>query len=309
MAASAFHAFFLPRLSSQPWAADEQWRSGATTPIRKRAHAERVTAVSRQHSLSLRGAPSRAVQEWRYLSQRSWSLQDVGLFWDSVVDYDSVNEGAYSYYRRFTNSFHLAGDLIGRDNLTLDIQARTGQGSSFWATRGFVRKAHIVDFSQRMLSAASSRLSETGVDFETHLVTDFPLPFSDETFGLVLSYETIEHIWQRDVFIQELARVLKPGKWLILTCPNLLWEPVHWISAILNTHHSEGPHRFPRRGTLLGLFRASGLEIVRENSTVILPFSAGASVSIDQRLERSLPDSVKRAVALRRSYLLRKRIP
>jgi ubiquinone/menaquinone biosynthesis C-methylase UbiE len=265
--------------------------------------------VSQQHGLSLRGAPSRALQEWHYLSQRSWSLQDVGRFWDSVVDYDSVNEAAYSYSRRFTNSFHLAGDLIGRENLTLDIQTRTGQGSSFWAKRGFVRKAHIVDFSERMLSAASSRLSETGVDFETHLVTDFPLPFTDETFDLVLSYETIEHVWERDVFMHELSRVLKAGQWMILTCPNLLWEPAHWVSAVLNLHHSEGPHRFLRRGTLLGLFRACGLEIIRENSTVVLPFSAAASVSINQVLERSLPESIKRTIALRRSYLLRKPRP
>jgi ubiquinone/menaquinone biosynthesis C-methylase UbiE len=172
-----------------------------------------------------------------------------------------------------------------------------------------VRKAHIVDFSQRMASAASSRLSEAGVDFEAHVLTDFPLPFTDDTFDLVLSYETIEHIWERDIFMHELTRVLKPGRWMILTCPNLLWEPAHWVSAILNIHHSEGPHRFLRRGTLLGLFRECGLEIVRENSTVILPFSAAASVSIDQLLERTLPDSIKRTIALRRSYLLRKHQP
>jgi SAM-dependent methyltransferase len=262
--------------------------------------------VSQQRGLSLRGAPSRAVQECRYLSQGSWSLQDVGRFWDSVIDYDSVNEGAYSYSRRFTNSFHLAGDLIGRDNLTLDIQARTGQGSTFWAKRGFVRKAHIVDFSPRMLSAASLRLSEAGVDFDAQLLTELPLPFTDDTFDLVLSYETIEHIWERACFMHELTRVLKPGRWMILTCPNLLWEPAHCISAILNIHHSEGPHRFPRRSTLLGLFEACGLEIVRENSTVFLPFSSATSVSIDQLLERSLPESIKRTIALRRSYVLRK---
>jgi 2-polyprenyl-3-methyl-5-hydroxy-6-metoxy-1,4-benzoquinol methylase len=147
------------------------------------------------------------------------------------------------------------------------------------------------------------------VDFETHLVTDFPLPFTDETFDLVLSYETIEHVWERDVFMHELSRVLKAGQWMILTCPNLLWEPAHWVSAVLNLHHSEGPHRFLRRGALLGLFRACGLEIIRENSTVVLPFSAAASVSINQVLERSLPESIKRTIALRRSYLLRKPRP
>jgi SAM-dependent methyltransferase len=262
--------------------------------------------VSPQRGLSLRGAFSRAVQEYRYLSQGSWSLEDVGRFWDSVIDYDSVNEGAYSYSRRFTNSFHLAGGLIGRDNLTLDIQARTGQGSTFWAQRGFVRKVHIVDFSQGMLSAASLRLSEAGVDFEAHLLNEFPLPFAENTFDLVLSYETIEHVWQRACFMQELTRVLRPGQWMILTCPNLLWEPVHSLSAILNVHHSEGPHRFLRRATLLGLIQACGLEIVRENSTVLLPFSAATSVSLDRLLERSLPESLKRTIALRRSYVLRK---
>jgi SAM-dependent methyltransferase len=262
--------------------------------------------VSQQRDLSLRAALSRAVQEWRYLSQGRWSLQDVGRFWDSVIDYDSINEGAYSYSRRFTNSFRLAGDLIGRDNLTLDIQTRTGQGSTFWSRRGFVRKAHIVDFSPRMLSAASLRLLEAGVDFEAHLVTEFPLPFADNTFDVVLSYETIEHICEKASFMQELTRVLRPGRWMILTCPNLLWEPAHCISAVLDIHHSEGPRRFPRRGALLGLFNACGLEIVRENSTVLLPFSAPTSVSIDQLLERSLPESIKRRLALRRSYLLRK---
>ena len=263
--------------------------------------------MSQQHGLSLRGSLSRAAQEWRYITQGHWSLHDVGQFWSSVTDYDDVNEGTYSYYRRFTNSLELAGDLIGRDNLTLDIQARTGYGSAAWAERGFVRKAHLIDFSERMLAIASSRLTEIGVEFEAHVVRDFPLPFADNTFDLVLSYETIEHIWERATFMNELARVLKPGQWMILTCPNVLWEPAHWLSATLNIHHSEGPHRFLRRSSLLSLFRSSGLQIIRENSTIILPFSSIASVSIDRFLERKLSESVRRLIALRRSFVLRKR--
>jgi SAM-dependent methyltransferase len=265
--------------------------------------------VRQRHRISLRGSPHRAVQEWRYVRQRSWSLQAVGRFWDSVIEYDAVNRETYSYARRFTDSFQQARDLVGRDNITLDIQTRTGNGSAFWAERGFVRKVYIVDFSPRMLTAASSRLSAAGVDFDAQLVDHFPLPFQDDTFDLVLSYETVEHIWERATFIDELARVLKPGQWMILTCPNPLWEPAHWISAILNVHHSEGPHRFPRRGELLALFRSSGLKVVRENSTIILPFSSGLSVSADRFLERMLPGAVRRKVALRRSFLLQKGAP
>jgi ubiquinone/menaquinone biosynthesis C-methylase UbiE len=262
--------------------------------------------VGHKHGLSLRGAASRAALEWRYITLRQWSLEDVGQFWDSVTDYDDVNEGTYSYYRRFTDSLQLAGDLIGPANLTLDIQSRTGFGSVYWAEGGFVRRAHIVDFSARMLSVASARLTEAGVDFEAHLVDSFPLPFGDNTFDLVLCYETIEHIWERATLVHELARVLKPDQWMILTCPNVLWEPAHWLSAILDVHHSEGPHRFLRRSSLLSLFGSSGLQIVREASTVFLPFASSTSVSADRFLERRLPDSIKRFIALRRSFVLRK---
>jgi SAM-dependent methyltransferase len=262
--------------------------------------------VHDEHGFTLRGSLTRAKQEWRYLRRRRWTLEEVGRFWSSVTDYDDINKSTYSYYRRFTNSFELAGDLIDHHNVTLDIQSRTGQGTAFWAERGYVSKAHIVDFSDEMLAIASSRLSQMGIDFENHLVQSFPLPFSSNSFDLILCYETIEHLSERDVLVSELARVLRPGHWIILTCPNLLWEPAHWLSAILNLHHSEGPHRFLRRGTLLSLFESNRLEIVRENSTIILPFSSALSVSTNQFLESQLPESVRRAIALRRSFVLRK---
>jgi ubiquinone/menaquinone biosynthesis C-methylase UbiE len=262
--------------------------------------------MNHQHGFTLKGSLSRAVQEARYVRQPRWSLEDVGRFWSSVTDYDDINEDAYPYSRRFTNSFELAGDLIGRDNFALDIQSRTGNGSLFWAERGFIRQVHLVDFCDYMLEIASSNLSQGGVEFDAHLVRDFPLPFADETFDLVLSYETIEHIWERATFVRELARVLKVQGWMILTCPNILWEPVHWLSATFNLHHSEGPHRFLRRDTLLSLFKSNKLEVVRENSTVILPFSSKASISTDRFLERTLPELVKRTIALRRTFVLRK---
>ncbi|HJX37841.1 MAG TPA: class I SAM-dependent methyltransferase [Anaerolineae bacterium] len=262
--------------------------------------------MSQSHGCTLEGSISRAVREWRYLRRGQWSLEEVGDFWDSVTDYDDVNQGTYSYLRRFSDSYELAADLVSPGSVTLDIQARTGNGTVFWAERGFVGKAYLVDFSEHMLKTAASRLSQLRLDFEPHLVHKFPLPFPEHSFDLVLSYETIEHIYQRASFVSELTRVLKPQGWVILTCPNVLWEPAHWISAILNIHHSEGPHRFLRRRTLLSLFASCGLDIVRENSTVFLPFSSELSTSTDRFLDRHLPDLVKRMTALRRTFVLRK---
>ena len=38
-----------------------------------------------------------------HIKNRDWTLQEVGQFWDSVADYDDINEQTYSYFRRFVD--------------------------------------------------------------------------------------------------------------------------------------------------------------------------------------------------------------
>jgi 2-polyprenyl-3-methyl-5-hydroxy-6-metoxy-1,4-benzoquinol methylase len=56
------------------------------------------------------------------------------------------------------------------------------------------------------------------------LVADLnePLPFADESFDLVLSYEVIEHLTRPEVFAKEALRVLRPGGAVVLKTPNRL---------------------------------------------------------------------------------------
>lgn len=55
------------------------------------------------------------------------------------------------------------------------------------------------------------------------------LPFADNSFDLIVSGEHIAHIYNTDLYISELKRVLKPRGVLILTTPNL----VSWLNRIL----------------------------------------------------------------------------
>lgn len=46
------------------------------------------------------------------------------------------------------------------------------------------------------------------------------LPFADASFDMVVSLQTIEHLWDQPTFVRECVRVLQPGGRLVLTTPN-----------------------------------------------------------------------------------------
>ena len=46
---------------------------------------------------------------------------------------------------------------------------------------------------------------------------------------------------------------------IILTCLAVSWEWVHWLSAIININHSEGPHRFLKSSQLSQSFKNANL--------------------------------------------------
>ena len=248
----------------------------------------------------------RVIQEYRYFTSKSWSLKEVGEYWDTVTDYDDINESTYSYYRRYTNTWELAKEFINSDMCMLDIQTRTGKGTEFWFRKGVIKKSYLVDFSDHLLSVAKERLVGSNYDYELIKTTDYNLSFNNAFFDFVTTYETLEHIGDISLYMKELSRVLKPGGIMILTCPNILWEPCHWVAAVLGVHHSEGPHNFLRRKTLLQLFKDNCLAVLKENTTVILPFNKERIIEINEKLEEILPERIVRLIGLRRSYVLRK---
>ncbi|MFB0561705.1 MAG: class I SAM-dependent methyltransferase [Candidatus Lokiarchaeia archaeon] len=46
------------------------------------------------------------------------------------------------------------------------------------------------------------------------------LPFADETFDMVLTYDMYEHVWKQDDLLKEICRVIKPRGFLVLTTGN-----------------------------------------------------------------------------------------
>ena len=60
------------------------------------------------------------------------------------------------------------------------------------------------------------------------------LPFRDNSFDVIISLEVLEHVEQPAAVPREVYRILRPGGWFYLSCPNYLsFREVHYDVAWL----------------------------------------------------------------------------
>lgn len=74
---------------------------------------------------------------------------------------------------------------------------------------------HGVDISEVAVEAARER----GIDAQVASLAD-PLPFENASFDLVICLEVLEHLVDPSFVVHQIARVLKPGGFALLSVPN-----------------------------------------------------------------------------------------
>jgi SAM-dependent methyltransferase len=100
---------------------------------------------------------------------------------------------------------------------TLDAACGEGYGSAILARSAASVEA--VDISEDAIAHARQRYGQLdNVGFETADCTH--LPFADNEFDRVVSFETLEHLEAQDQLLAEFRRVLKPEGCLILSSPD-----------------------------------------------------------------------------------------
>lgn len=234
-----------------------------------------------------------------------WSFADVGEHWDHTEEYDDTNKDTYSYFRRFTDALRLSDIAAG--SRVLDICSRTGYGTLSFYQHGRIAFAVCADVSMKMGEICKRRLEENGFHNHTWLqISGYSLPFDDSEFDAVLCFETVEHFSEPERLVAELGRVTKRGGILILTTPNVLWEPAHALAAITGLHHSEGPHRFIRRKRLLRMVATAGFQVDQEETTVLVPAGPRPLIRLGEWLEERTKRSLMPWVGLRRIVVCRK---
>jgi SAM-dependent methyltransferase len=111
--------------------------------------------------------------------------------------------------------YHLACELVsGLD--VLDIACGEGYGASLLANKA--RFVFGVDCDSGVILSAQKHYTQGNLEFRQGYCQNIPLPTA--SVDVVVSFETIEHFAEHEIFLNEVARVLRPGGKFIVSSPD-----------------------------------------------------------------------------------------
>ena len=125
---------------------------------------------------------------------------------------DAKGEMWYEHWHRY----HYVLPLV-KGKQVLDVACGEGYGSALMSRHA--AQVNGVDISAEAIAHGRNTYAEnTGLAFTQASCTR--MPFAAASFDRVVSFETVEHIDEQALFLDEIKRVLKPDGVLILSCPN-----------------------------------------------------------------------------------------
>jgi ubiquinone/menaquinone biosynthesis C-methylase UbiE len=161
----------------------------------------------------------------------------------------------------------LADIAVMPGSRALDVATGGGHTAIYLATQGFTVMAS--DISQAMLDSARSLAVERGLSIETRLHEAEKLPYSTASYDLVTCRVAAHHFSNRESFVAEVARVLKPGGYFLLidgSIPDdepIAEEWIHELEKLRDPSHG----RFLSPSGWKELCRRNQLRVVRCETT------------------------------------------
>lgn len=149
----------------------------------------------------------------------------------------------------------------------LDVATGGGHTAIYLARRGFTVTAS--DISQAMLDSAKSLAAERGLSIETRLHEAEKFPYSAGSYDLVTCRVAAHHFSNREAFLTEVTRVLKPGGHFLLidgTIPDgepIAEEWIHELEKLRDPSHG----RFLSPGAWKQLCGRNQLHVLRCETT------------------------------------------
>ena len=150
-----------------------------------------------------------------------------------------LDSSEYRYLYEFQHPFDL---LFGLDltpllqgTVALDFGCFTGGRAVAWAERYQLDKIYGIDIRDIYIEAAQNFARRKGVKAEFVCCKGESLPFKDEKFDAVLSFDVFEHVQHVKQVLLECNRILKKGGRLFVVFPSYFNPIEHHLSLVTRT--------------------------------------------------------------------------
>lgn len=119
-------------------------------------------------------------------------------------------------FQEHMNRYIFASNYV-KNKSVLDAACGTGYGSDYLSKKG-AKYVFGLDVSNDAIHHAKNTYKKRDLVFS--LANIQTLPFHNEVFDVIVSFETIEHVASQEITLTELERVLKFDGLLIISSPN-----------------------------------------------------------------------------------------
>jgi SAM-dependent methyltransferase len=159
-------------------------------------------------------------------------------YWTKVYEFEDVDGTIYKQRRSVVLALAKKLGLPGESSI-LEIGCGSGLTSVQLAREGYTIQA--VDSVDAMIKRTRQHAKEAGVGERviTSMRDAYDLGYPNNSFDLVLKIGVAPWLYSLDKAVREVARVLRPGGYLITTADNW-WRLNHWLD----------PRYFPPLGPL-----------------------------------------------------------
>jgi ubiquinone/menaquinone biosynthesis methyltransferase len=139
------------------------------------------------------------------------------VFHSVAKNYDLMNDVMSGGLHRLWKHFTINTAYVPAGGKVLDIAGGTGDLSRGWAKKvGRDGEVWLTDINSSMLGVGRDRLLNEGLVLPVAVCDAEKLPFPDDYFDLVSVSFGLRNMTHKDIALQEMRRVLKPGGTLLV---------------------------------------------------------------------------------------------
>jgi ubiquinone/menaquinone biosynthesis C-methylase UbiE len=184
-------------------------------------------------------------------------FEEIGADFDSFMSQYDVSRRK-ALIDRLLKRATVSGDAI-------EVGCGTGAITPVLLGRGL--NITVGDISLKLAQETARHFNLIGIECDA---TRIPLP--DQSYGLVISSEVIEHVPDPYAALREMSRITAPAGYLVVTSPNKLWYPLLWLSVKLGVRKFAGNEIWLWPWEAAKVVRESGLEVVQQSGCHLFPW-------------------------------------